>query len=109
MTPEQDSTNPSQPVPEFPPEAHAAQDLLDHIEALVERLLRPVVEQLDVLTKLVRLQLANWLTIGHAAIVCDCPYDHIYRAVERGELPFSDIGNGEEKAVPTCPRAGGFR
>lgn len=62
-------------------------------------------EKLDGLTKLCRLQLADWLTIEHAAIVCDCSYDHIYRAVERGDLLASDIGNGEKKTAHRIARS----
>jgi excisionase family DNA binding protein len=62
-------------------------------------------QKVDGLTELVSLQVADWLTIEHAALVCDCSYDHIYRAVERGELPASDIGNGEKKALHRISRS----
>jgi excisionase family DNA binding protein len=61
--------------------------------------------KVDLLTKLMKLQLAEWLTIEHAALVCDCSYDHISRAVERGELPAADIGNGGKKAAHRIARA----
>jgi hypothetical protein len=54
--------------------------------------------QLDYLTDLLRVQVADWLTLEHAALVCDCSYDHIYRAVQAGQLSSSDIGNGGKKA-----------
>ncbi len=52
-----------------------------------------------------RSRVADWLSIEHAALVCDCSYDHIYRAVERGDLPASDIGNGEKKATYRIARS----
>ena len=66
----------------------------DHLERKVDEIL-----------ELTKLQLTNWLTIEHAAILCDCGYDHISRAVERGELPASDIGNGEKKAAHRIARS----
>ncbi len=60
---------------------------------------------MELLHDMTRLQLADWLTIEHAARVCDCSYDHINRAVGAGELPASDIGNGGKKAAYRISRA----
>jgi len=62
-------------------------------------------QKIDALTELISLQVADWLTIEHAALVCDCSYDTIKRAVDRGELPASDIGNGEKKAAHRIARS----
>jgi excisionase family DNA binding protein len=71
-----------------------ASDQLDRIE-----------QKLVQLIDLAKMRLADWLSIENAAIVCDCSYDHISRAVERGELPASDIGNGEKKAAYRIARS----
>jgi excisionase family DNA binding protein len=77
-----------------------------------EQTLDPVLSRLDQLEQtlerlanLVLQGLAGWLTVEHAALFCDCSYDHIYRAVERGELPASDIGNGGKKAAYRISRS----
>jgi excisionase family DNA binding protein len=77
-----------------PPAPNLLVDRLDRLE-----------HRMDQLTKLIKLQVADWLSIEHAAIVCDCSYEHIYRAVERGDLPASDIGNGEKKATHRISRS----
>jgi excisionase family DNA binding protein len=56
------------------------------------------------LTEFAKLQAADWLSIEHAALVCYCSYDHIYRAVQSGELPYTDIGNGGKKAARRIAR-----
>jgi excisionase family DNA binding protein len=46
-----------------------------------------------------KLVVAEWISIEKAALICDCSYDHIHRAVVSGELPAADIGNGSRKAT----------
>jgi excisionase family DNA binding protein len=67
--------------------------------------LKRLQSQIDHLMKLTRLQVADWLTVEHAALTCDCSYDHIYRTVQSGELPAADISNGEKKAAYRIRRA----
>src|SRR4051812_1807886 len=72
---------------------------------MTEERLDRLERKLDDLTNLMRLQLADWLTLDHAALVCDCSYDTLRRAVERGELPAADIGNGEQRAAHRVARS----
>jgi excisionase family DNA binding protein len=64
-----------------------------------------ILDRLDEVTELLKMQLAGWLSIEHAAIYCDCSYDHISRAIDRGEIPAADIGNGEQKAAHRLARS----
>jgi excisionase family DNA binding protein len=70
------------------------------VTALLEAILHgqeQLRERIDVIEDALREQRAAYLSISHAARLAELSYDHVRRAVESGELPATDKGNGQHR------------
>jgi excisionase family DNA binding protein len=65
-------------------------------ERIAEAVGRRLASLLKELTEATAVRQPEYLSIRSAAALADLSYDHVRRAVERGELPASDKGNGKK-------------